>query len=85
MPSTEEPKPYLMTNTADLKMVSDYSGLDFEKAINLDCLTFKILLKDAIIDSLSKTENGRTYLEDCYILRQTKPDRKALRQQFKEI
>ena len=33
---------------------------------------------------MSKTKEGREYLEDCWILSQTMPDRKSLRKKFKE-
>lgn len=80
----EEPEPYLLTETAALKLVSDYTHLDFNAALELDCFTYKILLKDAFIDKMSKTKEGREYLEDCWILSQTMPDRKSLRKKFKE-
>ena len=62
-----------------LKMVSDYTGLDFNEVIELDCITFKLLLRDAFIDMMSKTEEGRDYLEQCWVLKQTEPDIKGLR------
>ena len=62
-----------------LKMVSDYTRLDFEKVLELDCITFKMLLRDSFIDMMSKTEEGRDYLEQCWILKQTDPDTVKLR------
>lgn len=73
-----------MTDTIDIKMVSDYTGLNFNEVIQLDAITYKILLKDAFISKMSKSEEGREFLEDAYNLRQVKPDRKALRARFKE-
>lgn len=78
----QEDKEYLITETEDLKLVSDYTSLDFEKCLSLDCYTFKILLKDAYVYKLKQSEQGREYLENCYILQQTEPDRKALRKQY---
>lgn len=57
-----------------LKMVADYTGLNFNEAIELDCITFKMLVRDSFIDMMSKTEEGRDYLEQCWILKQTEPD-----------
>lgn len=80
----EEQKEYLNTDTYLLKLVSDYSGLNFNEAMELDCVTYKKLSKDAFIHSMSRTEEGREYLEQCWILNQTNPDREKLRKKFKE-
>lgn len=68
-----------MTSTGDLKLVSDYTGLNFNEVIELDCITFKMLVRDAFVDMMSRTEEGRDYLEQCWILTQTKPDTAKLR------
>ena len=68
-----------MTSTGDLKLVSNYTGLNFNEAIELDCITYKMLVRDAFIDMMSQTEEGRDYLEQCWILTQTKPDTAGLR------
>ena len=47
--------------------------------IELDCITFKMLVRDAFIDRLSQTEEGRDYLEQCWILDQTEPDTVGLK------
>lgn len=77
-----EQEEYLITETEDLKLISDYSGLDFEQCMNLDCYTYKLLLRDAYIYKLKQSEQGREYLENCYILQQTEPDRKALKNKW---
>ena len=79
---TNEQKEYLKTKTNDIKFVSDYTGLNFNECLSLDCYTFKVLLKDAYIYELRKTDEGKEYLENCYILSQTSPDRKKLRERF---
>ena len=70
---------YLLTSTGDLKLVSDYTGLNFNEVIELDCITYKMLVRDAFVDMMSRTEEGRDYLEQCWILTQTKPDTAKLR------
>lgn len=70
---------YLMTSTGDLKLVSDYTGLNFNEVIELDCITYKMLVRDAFIDMMSRSEEGRDYLEQCWILKQTEPDTAGLR------
>ena len=83
MPSdSDEDVPYLLTETGDLKLVSDYTRMDFNQVIELDCVTYKILAKDAFVDKLGQTEEGREYLENCWILTQTKPDREKLRKKY---
>ena len=70
---------YLMTSTGDLKLVSDYTGLNFNEVIELDCITYKMLVRDAFVDMMSRSEEGRDYLEQCWVLKQTKPDTVGLR------
>lgn len=79
---TGEEKPYLYTDTEDLKMVADYSGLDFKECLELDCYTYKALVRDAFIHKMRQTERGSDYLEDCWLLQQTTPDRGKLRERF---
>ena len=38
-----------------------------------------MLVRDAFIDRMSKTEDGRDYLEQCWTLKQTEPDTAKLR------
>lgn len=59
--------------------MSDYTGLNFNEVIELDCITFKMLVRDAFIDRMSQTEDGRDYLEQCWILKQTEPDTAKLK------
>lgn len=72
-----------MTDTASIKAVSEYTGFNFSECLDLDCYTFKVLIKDSLINRLSKTNEGREYLEDCWLIRQTAPDRESLRKKFK--
>lgn len=80
--SREEEKPFLMTDTEDLKMVADYSRLSFSECLELDCYTYKALVRDAFIYKMKQSENGREYLQDCWLLQQTQPDRRKLREKF---
>jgi len=43
---------------------------------------YMALQRDAYIHKLIQTEEGREYLEKCWILEQTKPDRQKLRDRF---
>lgn len=63
-------------------MVSQYTGLSFNEVVELDCYTFKVLVKDSFIDRMSQTKEGREYLEDAYYLTLSSPDKKSLRKHF---
>lgn len=63
-------------------MVSEYTGLNFSEVVELDCYTFKVLVKDSFIEMMSKNEKGREYLEDAYYLTLTSPDKESLRKHF---
>lgn len=52
--------------------------------LQIDCITFKMLFRDAFINHMSQNEEGREYLENCWLIKQTEPDRKRLRRDFKE-
>nr|DAL49724.1 MAG TPA_asm: hypothetical protein [Caudoviricetes sp.] len=41
-----------------------------------------LLMRDAFIFKQSQTPAGREYLENCWRIEQTEPDRKALRRRF---
>lgn len=86
MPSTDgsEVKEYLIVNTEDLKIMSDYTRLNFEELLELDCITYKLLFKDAFIHKMKETKEGQDYLEECYILNQTAPERDKLKSKFGE-
>ena len=68
-----------MTETADLSLLAGYTGMGFDELMQLDCITFRKLLRDAFINKMSRTEEGREYLEDCWLIKQTEPDRAKLR------
>lgn len=50
----------------------------------LNYLDYLIYRRDAFIYRMSQTEKGQEYLDKAYRLEQTKPDRKALRDKFRE-
>lgn len=64
------------------KVVSDYSRLNFNEIMDLPLSRYLQLRRDGFIYRLSQTESGREYLENCWILEQTEPDRKQLRERF---
>lgn len=78
----DESKEYLIVKTEDIKMVADYMNDSFSNALELDCYSFKALFIDAYVCKLKQSEKGREYLEDCWLLSQTSPNRKELREKF---
>jgi len=83
LPSNDdEKKEWLVTRTDDLKLVADYTHSSFGELLETDCFTYKFLFRDAFIDKMRQSEAGQEYLENCWILTQTTPDKKALREQF---
>nr|DAU58754.1 MAG TPA: hypothetical protein [Caudoviricetes sp.] len=54
MPATdEEYKPYLDSPTKAIRLVSEYTLLSFNDVVELDCYTFKVLVRDAFVDKMS--------------------------------
>lgn len=69
--------------TNDLKFISDYTLLNFNEVLELDCYTYKVLLRDSIIYKLRQSKEGIEYLENAWILQQSKPNREKLRKNFR--
>lgn len=64
------------------KLIIDYTGLNLFEVMDLDFDVHYLLYRDGLIHKLMQTESGRGYLEEAWLLRQTKPDRKELRRHF---
>jgi len=71
-------------NTLEEKIICEYTGYKFNEIENLDVFKYWILLRDAVIYNYMQTEDGREYLENCWRMEQTEPDRGALRNKFKK-
>ena len=54
--------------------------MNFSDLIELDIITYRKLLRDAAIYNLEQSDEGKDYLEQCWILKQTKPDYKKLKE-----
>ena len=69
------------TNTTwGKRLVSSYTGLNFHQVDALDYGLYLLWLRDAYLYTLNGTEEGRQYLDDCWRMEQTKPDRSKLHQ-----
>ncbi|QNU68952.1 hypothetical protein EHE19_019155 [Ruminiclostridium herbifermentans] len=69
-------------NYLEEKLVFDYTGFNFNQIYELDIFTYQALLRDAVIYKYMETAEGQKYLNKCWILEQTKPDRAKLRERF---
>jgi len=50
----------------------------------LEVFEYWLLLRDAAIYNHMQTEEGRKYLDNCWRMEQTSPQRDALRKKFKK-
>ena len=66
------------TQTFDLKLVRDYSGFSFNDIMSLGLFSYALLLRDAIITTLNKTEEGVEMLNRAWVLEQTEPELKEI-------
>lgn len=74
------------TYTADTraeKLVIDYLNISIFDVQEMPIDLYLYFMRESYIYMLSQTENGRKYLEDCYRMTQTKPDRKKIREKIK--
>lgn len=70
---SDEPT-YYNCNSTDIKIVSDYTRLDFLQIQELGIFTFWGWLHDAVVWNCLKSEDGQDYLEKCWCISQTEPD-----------
>lgn len=80
-PSDDE-KGHYEVNTIEEKIVCEYTGYDFDRVEDLGAFEFWLLLRDAVIYRHSQSEEGISYLDKCWTLTQTEPQRKKLRDKF---
>ena len=82
-PNEDDNKGHYEINTVEEKLISEYTGLNFIQVDELNVIEYWAYLRDAIIYNCSQTEKGQEYLEKCWIMEQTKPDKNSLRNRFK--
>lgn len=81
-PENADSKAFFDNPTEKLKIVSDYTGLNFSCVESLEIFDFWGFLHDSVVWVCSRSEKGREYLRNAYCYSQTKPDRSALRANF---
>lgn len=60
----------------------DYTGLNLNEIQQMELDEYLFCMREAYIYSLNQTEKGREYLDNCWRIKQTRPDRQALREKF---
>ena len=65
-----------------IKKVADYGNFSIHDALDLPCDMFLLMLKNATIDDLMQTEEGREYLAKCERLNNTSIDIDGLTETF---
>ena len=73
----EQVETYYKCNSIDVKIVTDYTKLNFSEVYKLDILTFWAWLHDAVVWNCSQSKDGKDYLEKCRANSQQEPDRNA--------
>ena len=69
-------------NTVEEKTVCDYTGFNFSDLEEMCVFEYWLLLRDAVIYGHMQTEEGREYLNNCWRMTQTSPDRAAIRKKM---
>ena len=65
------------------KRVAEYLEISMLDVEELDLVQYLFYLREAFIYNCSQSEEGREYLRNAKRLEQTNPDRKKLREKFK--
>ena len=60
-------------------MVAHWANIPITQVGELPFLTYMQYLRDSFIDRMNQTEEGVTYLDNAWLISQTKPDREASR------
>ena len=64
--------------TAELKRIANYTGLNFDQVRQLPWGAFLLYRRDSWIDVMKKTEDGRNVLKTVWRLQQTEADETAI-------
>lgn len=75
---TEEWESDYDNSSAEIKVISDYSGLSFNEIMDLPLGLFLLYRKDAWIYNNLKSESGRVFLKDLVRFKTTEPDMDAI-------
>lgn len=62
----------------------DYLHINIFQVQELPVDIYLYFMREAYITKLAGTEDGKKYLENCWRIEQTKPERQKIRENFKE-
>lgn len=65
--------------TGETKAIIDYSELSYQEVLDLPMSLYLILKKDAWLNTLKSSNQGREFLKTLYTLQQTEPDYDAIK------
>lgn len=82
--SAGQPKYDWQIYSIEEKYVIDYCKISMLEVADLDLVEYLCYLHDAKIYQLSQTEQGREYLQNAWRIKQTAPDRAALKNKYGE-
>lgn len=64
------------------KYAADFANMSIPEALQLPLNEYLQYLRDGYIYATMRRPGGLEYLEECWLMEQTTPDRKALRSKF---
>ena len=70
-------------NTKGEKLVIDYLNITIFDVQEMPIDLYLYFMREANIHKLMQTKEGREYLDNCWRMEQTKPDRKKLREKMR--
>lgn len=71
-------------NTKGEKLVIDYLNITIFDVQEMPIDLYLYFMREANIHKLMQTKEGREYLDNCWRMEQTKPDRKKLRETMRK-
>lgn len=71
-------------NTKGEKLVIDYLNITIFDVQEIPIDLYLYFMREANIHRLMQTKEGREYLDNCWRMEQTKPDRKKLREKMRK-
>ncbi|NFI46627.1 hypothetical protein FDA77_00850 [Clostridium botulinum] len=76
---SEEWEQFFKSETAEIKVISEYCGLNFKEVLDLQYSDYLLYRKDSWLYNLKQNEQGREFLETLWRLQQTKADYQAIK------
>lgn len=75
---------YRLNTKGGEKLVIDYLNITIFDVQEMPIDLYLYFMREANIHKLMQTKEGREYLDNCWRMEQTKPDRKKLREKMRK-